>query len=48
MKWFYLALLTWIFEILLFVSIIGIPICMYLRYTSRWFAFPFEEASMRI
>lgn len=41
MKWFYLAFLIWIVEILLFVSIIAIPLCMWLRDSYLSFGNPF-------
>lgn len=44
MRWYYLALLTWIFKIILFVSIVGIPIEIYLSDSSDWFEKPFNEA----
>ena len=44
MIWYYLAFLTWILEIILFISIIGIPVVLYLRDNNDWFAQPFAEA----
>lgn len=44
MKWYYLALLTWILKIILWVSIVGIPMEIYLRDNYEWFEDPFYEA----
>ena len=42
---YYLALLTWILEIIMFASIVLIPIVLILREESDWWQKPFEEAS---
>ena len=44
MKWYYLALLTWILEIIMFASIILIPVCIYLRDLRDWWDKPFINA----
>ena len=44
MKWYYLALLTWILEIIMFISIVLIPVCIYLRDSHDWWETPFSEA----
>lgn len=44
MRFYYLALLTWIAEILMFASIIFIPVVLFLRNKYLWFIRPFEEA----
>ena len=44
MKWYYLALLIWIAEIIMFASIILIPVVMYLRRWCIWWDRPFTEA----
>lgn len=48
MKWYYLAILIWILEILMFISIIFIPAVMYLRDYHWWFNSPFLIAKIRI
>lgn len=42
---YYLALLTWIAQILLIVSIIGIPIFVYLIEETQWWGTPFDYVS---
>ena len=44
MIWYYLAFLILILEIILFISIIGIPVVLYLRDHNDWFSHPFNEA----
>lgn len=44
MKWYYLALLIWIAEILMFASIVLLPVAIYLRNNNDWWENPFEEA----
>ena len=46
MKYFYLALLIWFIKILLFISIIGIPLERYLSYNYSYFCYPFTEAEI--
>lgn len=47
MKWYFLAFLVWIIEILMFASIILIPFVMYLRNETEWFARPFAKADSK-
>lgn len=47
MKWYYLALLIWILKIILWVSILGIPIEIYISNNSEWFEKPFCEAEWK-
>ena len=44
MKWYCLAFLICIIEILMFASIILIPVVMYLRDECEWFEHPFIKA----
>ena len=44
----YLAGLIWLLEILMFASIILIPLVIYLRFQYRFFEKPFEEAYFKI
>ena len=44
MKWYYLASLIWVTRLLLFVTIIGIPLVMYLMDNNEWFEAPFNCA----
>ena len=46
MKWYYLALITCIAEIIMFASVILIPVCMYLRDYYVWWNRPFSQAYM--
>jgi hypothetical protein len=48
MKWFYLAFLIWIFEIILFVSIIALPLCFWLRNNYLSFSSPFWWAGQKV
>lgn len=45
MKFYFLAFLIWILEIVMFASIVLIPVVMYLRDNYDWFERPFNEAS---
>ena len=45
MIYYFLALLVWIAKILLWVTIIGIPIERYLAYETEWFECPFSYAA---
>jgi hypothetical protein len=47
MKWYFLAFLVWIIEILMFASIILIPFVMYLRNETEWFEHPFAKADSK-
>ena len=42
---YYLALLTWIAQILMCVSIILIPVFVYLYFNTDWWGNPFEYVS---
>ena len=44
MKWYYLALLTWVLKIIMFLSIILIPVCKYSEDTYEWWDRPFGKA----
>lgn len=44
MKWYFLALLIWLLETIMFVSVILIPVIMYLRDNYEWFEKPFNTA----
>ena len=44
MKWYILAFLVWLLEILLCATIILIPICWCLRNRYDWFYAPLESA----
>ena len=48
MKYYYLAFIIWISKILLWISIIGIPIDLYLTNNTNWFDEPFKEAGVRV
>ena len=45
---YYLALLTWIAQILLVFSIIGIPILVYLIDKTYWWGMPFQYVTYNI
>ena len=42
--YYYLALLIWILIIIMFISIILIPVCMYLKHNSMLWYKPFSAA----
>ena len=44
MKYYFLALLVWIVMIIMFLTIILIPVVMHLRDNNEWFASPFSKA----
>lgn len=44
MRWYWLALLIWFIEILMFVSILLIPVVVYARDNNDWFHAPFRNA----
>lgn len=44
MRWYYLALLIYIAEIIMFASVVLIPLVMYLRDAEDWWKSPFTEA----
>lgn len=44
MIYYFLALLIWLVKILLWVSVIGIPIERYVSFHTDWFDCPFTEA----
>lgn len=44
MKYYFLAFIFWIIKIILWISIIGIPIERYLADRIGWFYKPFAEA----
>ena len=48
MKWYYLATLTWLLEILMFTLIITIPAILYLREFNDWFGSPFRSAFVEV
>lgn len=48
MKYYYLAALTWILEILMFGLIITIPAIIYLRIFNDWFEMPFWRARCKV
>lgn len=47
-KYFYISLLCWIVLIILYVSIIFIPVALALKVNTDWFDEPFNEALIRI
>ena len=44
MRWYFLAFIIWIVIIVLCLTIIGIPIVVYLKDRSQWFDAPFDTA----
>ena len=44
MRFYFLAFIVWVCIIVLWISIIGIPICVYLCHHNNWFDAPFDKA----
>lgn len=44
MRYYFLAFVIWILEIVMFATIILIPVAMYLRDSYVWFDAPFGQA----
>ena len=47
MRWYLLAFLVWIAEIIMFLTILLIPVCMWLRGNCFFFEKPFTAAELR-